>query len=335
MNYEQTTDYLRALDVPLIELRDGPTRALVTPLGARVMAVAGERLSQNPLFVHPDLEPFRDQLAARFVGGHGIGGDRLWLSPEYRYYWNGKPNLTDFSLYEPPSAMDPGTYKIESRDDRSVVFSMRGELPGGVRFEVSRSISLQAPHESPPGVAVVGLRSRHDLSLLDGPSDAQLGLWSVMQVPSGSRIIVPTLSGYARPLACVGSAGARMRVEPGVLTWNVTGDAFAKIALRAAEVTGRAAVWQEGTDGQVTLLVREFPVFPQLTYGDALVPEQVGQQAVQIFDGLGYGELETHSPCLDPTHPAYSETTFLWVIAGPADAVRRAAPLFINREIPS
>jgi len=65
------------------------------------------------------------------------------------------------------------------------------------------------------------------------------------------------------------------------------------------------------------------------------VPEQVGQQALQIFDGLGYGELETHSPCVVPSNPLYSETTFLWALAGPADAVRRAAPLFINQEIPS
>ena len=335
MNYEQTTDYLRALDVPLIELHEGATRVLLTPLGARVLAVAGERLTQNPLFVHPCLEPLRDQLAARFVGGHGIGGDRLWLSPEYRYYWNGEPCSTDFSRYQPPPAMDPGSYCVDERTDRSVVLAMRGELCGGVRFKVSRSISIQRPHESPPGVAVLGLRYRHDLSLLDGPADAQLGLWSVMQVPSGSRMIVPILAGEGRPLVCVGSVGERMRVEPNLVTWGVTGDAFAKIALRAGEVTGRAAVWQDGTDGQATLLVREFPVFPHLTYGDALMPEQVGQQAVQIFDGLGYGELETHSPCLDATHPVYSETTFLWAIAGPADAVRRTAPLFINREIPA
>ena len=69
-------------------------------------------------------------------------------------------------------------------------------------------------------------------------------------------------------------------------------------------------------------------------YGDALVPEQVGQQALQIFDGLGYGELETHSPCVDYAHPVYSETTFLWALAGPTEAVRRAAPLFINQELP-
>ncbi|HMP77723.1 MAG TPA: hypothetical protein PKE12_15615 [Kiritimatiellia bacterium] len=335
MNYDQTAAYLQDLDVPLIELRDAGIRALLTPLGARVMAVAGQGWAQNPLFVHPGLESHRDQLGARFVGGHGIGGDRLWLSPEYRYNWNGAPSLTDFSRYEPPPAMDPGNYRIESRTDRSVVFSMRGELRGGVRFEVSRGIALQAARSAIPGVDIVGLRYRHELKLLDGPADAQLGLWSVLQVPAGSRMILPTRPVEVRPIACVGSAGARMRAASGRLTWDVTGDAFAKIALRAADVTGRAAVWQDGSDEQATLLVREFPVFPHLTYGDALVPEQVGQQALQIFDGLGYGELETHSPCIDSTHPVYSETTLLWALAGAGDAVRQAAPLLINQEIPS
>ncbi|MEI8310899.1 MAG: hypothetical protein WCH98_09095 [Verrucomicrobiota bacterium] len=335
MTCDQTAAYLEELDVPLIELRDAETRALLTPLGARVMAIAGDGLPENPLFVHPGLKPFRDQIGARFVGGHGIGGDRLWLSPEYRYYWNGTPNLWDFSRYAPPTTIDPGSYRLESRTGRSALFSMRGELRGGVRFEVSRGIELQAPHETPPEVTLIGLRYQHDLRLLDGPADAQLGLWSVLQVPAGSRFIVPTRSTEVRPLPCVGDAGARMHVAPECLTWDVTGDAFAKIALCAADITGRVAVWQEGTDGRATLLVREFPVFPHLTYGDALVPEQVGQQALQIFDGLGYGELETHSPCVVPSNPLYSETTFLWALAGPADAVRRAAPLFINQEIPS
>lgn len=333
MNYEQTIAYLEELGVPLIELCDAEMRALLTPLGARVMAVAGKGLPQNPLFVHPGLTSFRDRLAACFVGGHGIGGDRLWLSPEYRYYWKGDPSLTNFSRYEPPPSMDPGSYRIESRTDRTVVFSMRGELRGGVRYELSRHISLQASHEKLPGMTVMGLRYQHDLKLLDGPADTQLGLWSVLQVPAGSRIMVPIRPAVVRPLPCMGSAGERIRVASGQLTWDVSGDAFAKIALRADNVTGRAAVWQDGTQGQATLLVREFPVFPHLTYGDALVPGQVGQQAVQIFDGLGYGELESHSPCLDHDHPTYSETTFLWVISGLADAVRRATPAFINRKI--
>ncbi len=328
MNYDKTAAYLQDLGVPTLELRAGGTRALLTPLGARVMAIAGEGWSRNPIFVHPGLAPFRGQFSSSFVGGHGIGGDRLWLSPEYRYHWNGAPSLTDFSRYQPPGAVDPGTYRIEARTDRSVALSMRGELRGGVRFEVSRCIALQAPRDVPPGIEMVGLRYRHEIALLDGPADAQLGLWSVLQVPAGGRMIVPTRDAEARPRACLGSAGARMRAASGRLTWDVTGDAFAKIALRADDITGRAAVWREEADGQAMLLAREFPVFPHLTYGDALVPDQVGQQALQIFDGLGYGELETHSPCADFSNPAYSETTFLWALAGPAEAVRRATPAF-------
>jgi hypothetical protein len=334
MTYDRVASYLRSLKTPLIELRDAHHRALLTPLGARVMAVDGPGLNDNPLFVHPGLESFGEEINSRFVGGHGIGGDRLWLSPEYRYYWKGEPSLTDFSRYEPPATMDPGSYGVASRTDRSAVFSLRGDLRSQVSFELARSIALQAPHHRPGDVEVFGLRYRHDLTLVNGPPDAQLGLWSVLQVPAGSRIIVPVRDAAVRAMPCVGAAGARLRAAPGLLTWHVTGDAFAKIALRASDVTGRAAVWQDTPAGQATLVVREFPLFPHLTYGDALVPEQVGQQALQIFDGLGYGELETHSPCLDPSHPVYSETTFLWILTGPAEAVRRAARSFINRDIP-
>ncbi len=334
MTWLETVDYIDRLGIACHELRGAGGRALVTPLGARVIALTWDGESHNPLYVHPGLMAHREQLGQRFAPGGGMGGDRLWLSPEYRYFWTGEPRLDDFSNYLPPPAMDPGDYRVADRDDHAITLTLTAELPGGVRFRLSRTIGIQAPPSPIPGIGLFGLRYRHELELLDGPEEAQLGLWSILQVPPDSRIMVPTAPNSGTSLTRVVGDPSFVTRRPEWLLCNVTGGAFAKVGAPIDAVTGRAAVWQSLADKRAAVLIREFPCYPHRTYGDALVREQVAQQAVQIFDGLGFGEMETHAPTLDHAHPSYSETTLLWALIGGSEPMRTAAESFLQRNLP-
>jgi len=333
MTWGETRDCLVRAGAEFHEIRGAGGRALVTPIGARVMAVSWDGEEINPMRVNPELETWRDEISRRFVPGGGMGGDFLWLSPEYRYFWTGEPRTSDFANYEPPAAVDPGAYQMVSRNEQAVTFSLETVLPGGVRFRLRREISLQDTAFPVPGIKTVGLRYRHDLELLEGPDDAQLGLWSVLQVPQGSVLMVPTNRAEREVVRVVGDPCNRLTRSSEMLSWKVTGDAFSKIGIPADLIVGRVAAWQLAPENRAILLVREFPYFPNLTYGDALVREQIAQQAVQIFDGLGFGEIENHSPTLDVQHPTYSETTLLWAVIGESGAVRRAAKSFLQTEI--
>lgn len=325
MTLAETETYLHGVGVEGRRLHHPGARALVTPLGARVLALDWEDGSENPVYVHPGLGGHRDHIPQRFVEGGGIGGDRLWIAPEYRYFWEGEPRMGDFSNYAPSSAMDPGVYQIVAEDDRSIAFEMTATMPGGVRMEIHREIALVVPELLLPGVCVAGIRIRQRLELQDGPEDAEAGLWSILQVPAGSCIWIPSHPNRMGLVQVVGEMGERLRETPEGLEFTITGDAFAKVGVPAPAITGRAAVWQARAGGSACLLVREFPIHPLLHYGDALVRGQVGRQAVQVFDGLGFGELETHSPCVTPRDPVCEEQTFLWALSGPADDLRRAA----------
>lgn len=325
MNFRQTRDYLGGLGIPFHTLRIPGARALVTPIGARILALEWEGMSENPLYIHPGLGKLREQIPHRFVEGGGIGGDRLWVSPEYRYFWEGEPRLDDFSNYDPPAAVDPGCYNTTVPGEDGIVFDLNALLPGGVRVGIRREITLIPSDLTSGGMGAVGVCIRHRLELLEGPDHAEAGLWSILQVPAGSCILIPTSQHSEEIVRVTGDMGGRLRSTPGSLSVGITGDAFAKIGVLASMVVGRAAVWQSGNNGSACLLVREFPVHPELHYGDALVREQVSSQAVQVFDGLGFGELETHSPCVTPRDPVREETTYLWAVSGEADAVKKTA----------
>ena len=68
----------------------GPGVVAVTLAGGRIVALAFSKDEPNLLWTHPDLGDAALVRANGLVGG--IGGDRLWFSPELRYHWIGMPD---------------------------------------------------------------------------------------------------------------------------------------------------------------------------------------------------------------------------------------------------
>ena len=89
--YSQLVSNLRKASVPVKELR-GAGAVAITLAAGRIVALAFSKAEPNLLWTHPDLGEtgLAQAHPAQLVGG--IGGDRLWFSPELRYHWVGKPD---------------------------------------------------------------------------------------------------------------------------------------------------------------------------------------------------------------------------------------------------
>ena len=101
----------------------------VTLAAGRIVALAFSRDAPNLLWTHPDLGDAGLLTAnpTRLVGG--IGGDRLWFSPELRYHWVGKPDWHGLGNYKVPADTDPGHYRFVDSEPGVVALEAKGRLP--------------------------------------------------------------------------------------------------------------------------------------------------------------------------------------------------------------
>ena len=82
----------------LVKELHGPGAVAVTLAAGRIAALAFSKDEPNLLWTHPDLGDAALVRANGLVGG--IGGDRLWFSPELRYHWVGKPDWRGLGNYK-------------------------------------------------------------------------------------------------------------------------------------------------------------------------------------------------------------------------------------------
>src|SRR6185436_18732788 len=93
---------------------------------------------------------------------------------------------------------DPGRYHWAERARNSVSLCaspiLRDYRDGSdVSFEVERTISSTACPLTARGVRYVGIRLQHVLRIRRAKSRQRVDLWHIVQIPAGSRTIVPTL----------------------------------------------------------------------------------------------------------------------------------------------
>jgi hypothetical protein len=329
--YQQVVDALRAAENPVKELTQ-QGRVAVSLIGGRVIGMAFSGEDENLFWSNPQLSDTNllrshlDQLSG------GIGGDRLWFSPEFAYHWEGKPDLVNFKNYKIAENADPGHYQFVQNDDFSIKLHMEAHLTDRrdgkmVAFEVERTIMSTAspiPQNSPlmREVSFVGIRTQHHIRLRQCPPGVCVGLWHLLQVPVGSTLIVPTRS-QPRPLEYFNKGAWEIHSDH--LRWTYGGKAAAKIGFDVSQVTGRTGVVRHLSDGRWGLLIRQFPVLPGLSYCDGPSEEQAVNQIVQAWDGFGFGEMEYHSPAVGepPIGREYVETALLWAFGGTAAAIER------------
>jgi hypothetical protein len=341
--YSQLLGHLEKASFPVRELH-GRGVVAVTLAAGRIVGLAFSRDDPNLLWTHPDLsdtELVRTH-PARLIGG--IGGDRLWFAPELRYHWMGKPDWHGLSNYKVPTDTDPGRYRFVDSESGVVSLQAEGRLPvqgsdEHLAFSVRRTIrmtQLPLPLDDPRmrGVQYVGIETAHELVIREETRTGEIDLWHILQAPVGSILIVPLHPGHQTQPLSYGLPGA-WRTTPNSVIWPVEGNANAKLGIAAEALTGRSAILRRLSSEQWCLMVRQFPVDLSARYGDYPAGVPRDDQVLQAWDGLGFGELEFHSPVLDAQRGPRTvrEKDQLWAFGGSAQSIAAIADALLQVDI--
>ena len=353
--YAQIVSDLEKASVPVKELH-GPGEVAVTLAAGRIVALAFSKDEPNLFWTHPDLGDTGLVTAhpTRLVGG--IGGDRLWFSPELRYHWVGKPDWHGLGNYKVPADTDPGHYRFVDSEPGVVALEAKGRLPvqgsgdwsrgsgdvpsgESLAFCVERKISMAQPPLSLDDPAMrsvryVGIEAAHELTIQQESRTGEIDLWHLLQVPVDSTLIVPLRPGHRTQPLSYGLPGA-WRTTPNSVIWRIEGNSNAKMGIAAEALTGRAAILRRLSSKQWCLMIRQFPVDVSARYGD--YPEGVPRddQVFQAWDGLGFGEMEFHSPVLNAERGprVLTEKDQLWAFGGSAQTILAVADILLHVDI--
>lgn len=293
----------------------------VIPDGARILALAFTPSDETLFFVHPAIERIRTSGVKPTDLPGGPGGDRLRFAPEYAYAWVGEErDLRDFSNYRVQTNEEPGVYTLTRRGPDVVLFAETSLIDGRsneeIPFTVERVVRPTAsPVDTlPSGCRYAGYEISQRLSIQS--HGGSVGLWSLLQVPTSSHLIVP-LRRPDPPREYFNTG--RWRQDSDCLYWLFGGEANAKIGYGSESITGRTGTLRQTGDGAWSLLVRDFPVRKEMYYCDGLSEKESGDQVFQAWDGFGFGEMEYHSPAVGspPLPEMVEDTSYLWAFEGP------------------
>lgn len=275
--------------------------AIVTEYGARVLGVfVGDR--QNPFWVSKNLQ-------AVISGGEwNIGGNRLWVSPERRFYYRRPEGFEDWLCQ---SSLDPGGWSIASSSVKSVNLDREAELEdfaSQTRFHISFSRHISIRGESiRKGLEHVGLRVR-DAMAARGEVKNGVNLWSLTQVRPGEgrsgTVIVPTRRG-AKPVHYFGKIpGDRLRVSSNHVSFKIDGAAICKLGIAPEDIPqpgcSRILYYVEHGKNEVFLISMRTmmaPVSQEECLDVAKADPDGPKGCVQSYNSgpdLCFGEIELH-----------------------------------------
>ncbi len=340
--YADTVAALGAAGLPVRELR-GAGCAAVTLAAGRLVALAFEDGDVNLLWTHPDLDDSATVRDRPETLTGGIGGDRLWFSPELRYHWRGAPDWDGFGNYHVPVEADPGGYAFTSSVDGAIAMAMSANLPTNdgtppLEIAVEREfraapMPLSAADPLMTGISYVGVETRNRLTLAPDARAGTIDLWHLMQVPVGSIAIMPVRT-PAAPVLCYGRAGD-WELHGDHVAWRYGGTANAKLGLGADDVTGRTGLIRDLGAGRRALIVRDHQLGRAGDYADHPYGDPRRDQVVQAWDGFGFGELEYHSVALDAAAGPreLTGTDRIWAFGGEPAALASIAHALLGVDI--
>jgi hypothetical protein len=235
-----------------------------------------------------------------------LGGERLWFGPEADWHWL-KPDKPDFAFYKVPPALDPDEWTItESRDG---FFSSRIDLTlraahrdAFVKLRVTRSVELLPEDGLAPAAGGITLSTRTGLEILDGTPGQPVDFWSLVQVPHGGSMIIPTVGECSPRDYFAPTPDSEFSVHASHVEIRIRGAASFKLGISPDRAAGRTA-YVRPTPGGHLVLDRSFPVHPELFYCDAPLDAQDTQgDALQFYCDNGslgaFGELEHRTPAI-------------------------------------
>jgi hypothetical protein len=206
-------------------------------------------------------------------------------------------------------------------------------------FSVERKIRMTPSplsHDNPAmrGVQYVGIESDHELTLQEETRAGEIDLWQLLQTPVGSVVILPLRAGHRATPLSYGLPG-EWQLTSDSLIWRITGNTNAKIGIAAQALTGRAGILRWLPSEQWCLIVRQFPVDESARYGDYPAGTPRDDQVFQAWDGLGFGEIEFHSPVLDGARGPRNlrQKDHLWAFGGSAQRIATLASVLLQVDI--
>lgn len=330
-----------------ITMADG-SRLLVLPHGGRVLGLYTAACEKNFYWTSPAVKTValaRDFL--RTDAWHNSGGDRTWLAPETDIFFPGFPDL---DRYEPPPALDPGTYSVvETASGFRLACRLSLRL-ARQRKDVSLSIdkwfrAALNPLRHERGidltdVTYAGYTQKVRLAVTSDtpPSRARIGLWNILQLPHGGEALFPTFS-RAEPTVIFSHSGMiapeDLTVSKRLVCFRMRQTGEHKISMRASVMTGRAAYYHR-RGNQADLVIRNFCVNPSGEYVDTPWndPNWLGfaVQACNVNGPAGvFSELEYHVPtvCGATTPKICTDRSQVWAFRGPEAQVSRIRSLLV------
>jgi hypothetical protein len=283
-------------------------RAIVIAAGARVLALSGPGDDHNVLWLNPRQPELRRAGDVAQLGAGGIGGLRVWQSPEAAYMWEGVPDLAKFSNYRVQPAMDPGNYAIRDVSANRCVLDATISLQdyrdrSSIRFTVQRIIELgPLPRSVADRRQGCTLRLQHRLQLLDGGAAAAVDLWHLMQLPAGTTVGARVRPGAQHvPYFYPERIGALANTN-GFLQWRTDGRRMAKFALRTGDLLAGPYAHREDAD-RLRCFFWHIPRSRIAGYVDAPPQQAANDQLVQFWDGFDFCEVEYHTPGVSRDRP--------------------------------
>jgi len=168
---------------------------------------------------------------------------------------------------------------------------------------------------------------------------SQIGLWSLLQLPHGGDLLIPTLS--KTPIQIFGGEidSRDLLTADRLIRYTMRATAQQKFGIQAATSIGRVG-YIYSTESDSRLVIRNFFVNPSGNYIDVpwSDPDNPGSviQACNVNNKLGrYSELEYHGPAIggQSGRTSYTDESQLWAFCGKKDLVLAAARILISPDI--
>lgn len=325
------------------------SNVLVLPYGGRVLGLFAPGSEQNFLWTHTALNSV-DTAKAFYASSdwHNSGGDRTWLAPEVDFFLPEYPNL---SVYMQQRTLDPGRYELlDSNGTIALKNALTAKLSRSgaiVDLEITKSI---APTQNP----LIATNSRYFQDLeyagyalhtrleIKGPDAAvgPVGLWSLLQLPHGGELLVPTTS-RSTVQTCFGDINqSDVMVEENLVRYKMHSIGEQKIAMTASTVGNRMGYISFSEGDVAALIVREFRIYPMGAYIDVpwSKPDSPGTaiQACNVNSNLGaFSEMEYHTPAIGG-HTGLSscdDLSQVWAFRGPRQSVMAAARELVSPHV--
>jgi hypothetical protein len=335
--------------VERLSLTDGG-QVLVLPHGGRILGLYTFESDDNLFWTNPALRSAKD--AARLFASNdwcNTGGERTWLAPENDFFW---PDYPKSSTYFQPRQLDPGGYRCK-RTGAGILLTCDLKLHSyrtreDVRLRITREINPATNpfHQAPDlhclaAIPFAGYTLRSSLEVRGKSKRTAVGLWHLLQMPHGGRMLVPTRF-RTEPTRYFGSFSKQDLIVLDHMTqYTMRSAGEHKIGVRAIALTGRAGYLYPCRQGWA-LVVRNFKVNPSGSYVDA--PPNAGDCPGDAFQAcnvsnekLGhFSELEYHVPAIGGATglTRCEDVSQVWAFRGPKSAMVKVAERLLGGRIP-